>query len=394
MDNDNKNTSGAPSSDTTSALFVSARKKQIEQQETERIAKEKEEKRLAAEAEVRRLEKEVEDRKRKAEEDAVAAEAEARRVAAEAKAKMSAAATNPDAVLGAGKPAAKPPIGINLPGANKPAAEGGAVAAKPLDTKMLMIIGGAVLAVIIIVVLIVVLAGGKKDDAEPADNVTADVAETMIDGEDISEDVTEPAAEDTVSGGSAFEGLIPGEAAAVADMGGAPEGQYFFTDDSLGLAFNYPDYWNAVARRADPTLPYNFIMLAPSGATEQTLSVSITDYTKEYNTFVDAGVLDGNQALTQFIVDFYGEENFSTDMFGEFIFHDLYKEDNGTYSYSAEWNSAQDANYFGWAYIQIDDSIGKTHAVLVTGTVDNYNFYLDDINVITESLVSYDNAVG
>ncbi len=49
MDQDNKNTTGAPSNDTTSALFVSARKKQLEQQEADRRAREKEEQRLAAE---------------------------------------------------------------------------------------------------------------------------------------------------------------------------------------------------------------------------------------------------------------------------------------------------------------------------------------------------------
>jgi hypothetical protein len=393
MDNDNKK--GAPSSDTTSALFVSARKKQIEQQETERIAKEKEEKRLAAEAEVRRLEKEVEDRKRKAEEDAVAAEAEARRVAAEAKAKMSAAAINPDAVLGAGQ--ASP-----LAGANKPVVSGGAVAANPPNIKMIAIIGGAALAVIIIVVLIIVLAGGK-DDAKPADvsltstsattgttSAAAVAATTTAATTTAAEDVTEDVPEDSYSvGASAFEGLIPGEAVAVDNMGDAPEGQYFFTDDSLGLSFYYADYWNAIVRRADPSMPYNMVMLAPSGETDQDLSVSVTDFSKEYQEFVDAGVLDGDQALMSFIVNFYGKDNFSTDMFGEFLFHDLQKEDNGIYSYSAEWNSAQDPNYFGWAYIQIDDSIGKTHAVMVTGTVTEYNFYIDDINVITDSLVSY-----
>ena len=59
MAEDKKNPTGAPATDTTSALFVSARKKQLEQQEAERRAKEKEEALLAAEAETRRLELEV-----------------------------------------------------------------------------------------------------------------------------------------------------------------------------------------------------------------------------------------------------------------------------------------------------------------------------------------------
>jgi hypothetical protein len=77
VDQDEKTPVGAPSDDTTSALFVSARKKQLQQQEAERIAKEREAERIAAEAEVRRLEVEVEERRRKAEEDARRAEAEA-----------------------------------------------------------------------------------------------------------------------------------------------------------------------------------------------------------------------------------------------------------------------------------------------------------------------------
>ncbi len=74
---DNKNNKGAPSTDNTSALFVSARKKQLAQQEEERLAAEKEAARLAAEEEVRRLELEVEERRRKAQEDAMRVEEEA-----------------------------------------------------------------------------------------------------------------------------------------------------------------------------------------------------------------------------------------------------------------------------------------------------------------------------
>lgn len=66
---DEKKNLGASSSDSTSALFVTARKKQIAEQEAQRKAAEEEAKRVAAEAEVRRLEAEVEERKRKAEEE-------------------------------------------------------------------------------------------------------------------------------------------------------------------------------------------------------------------------------------------------------------------------------------------------------------------------------------
>jgi hypothetical protein len=90
MAQDNENDSGAHSTDATSALFVSARKKQIEQQEAERREKEREEARLAAEAEVRRLEEEVEERRRKTEEEKKLAEEEAKRAQEEMKAKKDA----------------------------------------------------------------------------------------------------------------------------------------------------------------------------------------------------------------------------------------------------------------------------------------------------------------
>ncbi len=69
MENDNRN-QNAPSSDNTSALFVSSRKKQLEEQEAQRILAEKEAIRLAQEAEVRRLEEAVQQRKLQAEEEA------------------------------------------------------------------------------------------------------------------------------------------------------------------------------------------------------------------------------------------------------------------------------------------------------------------------------------
>jgi hypothetical protein len=170
MDQDNKNTTGAPSNDTTSALFVSARKKQLEQQEADRRAKEKEEQRIAAEAEVRRLEREVEERRRKVEEDRVKTEEEAKRIAQEARAKQAQAAADPDAVLGAAPPPKKeiklpqmPKIPkISMPHQQEKPASGGAVAASklPLSPKMLAIIGGGVAAVILIIVLVMTMGGG------------------------------------------------------------------------------------------------------------------------------------------------------------------------------------------------------------------------------------------
>ena len=87
---DEKRNLGASSSDDTSALFVTQRKKQIAEQEAQRKAAEEEAKRVAAEAEVRRLEAEVAARKQKAEEEArrIAQEAEERRRKAEEDARL------------------------------------------------------------------------------------------------------------------------------------------------------------------------------------------------------------------------------------------------------------------------------------------------------------------
>ena len=60
---------GAPAEDETAALFVTARKKQLAEQEAQRKADEEKAKRDAAEAEVRRLEEEIEARKLKAQEE-------------------------------------------------------------------------------------------------------------------------------------------------------------------------------------------------------------------------------------------------------------------------------------------------------------------------------------
>jgi hypothetical protein len=398
MDNDNKNTSGAPSSDTTSALFVSARKKQIEQQETERIAKEKEEKRLAAEAEVRRLEAEVADRKRKAEEDAAAAEAEARRVAEESKAKIAAAASNPNAVLGAQKSGgftSSPASSGFTPSASapKPASPaatpsggnaGGSFIDKLKTNRQLQLICGGALAgvIVIVVVLAIVLGGGSAPLTDEYGNLINE------NGEYIDEDGNVLVFEEV----SIFKDLIPGEAVLLENMGEAPEGQHYFFDDGMGLDFYYPDYWSIAAQRADPSTPFNIILLMPQGQTEQQLVVTIADYSKEYNAYIEGGGLDGDEALVSFISKMYGEEYFSADYFSAFTFHDVQREENNTFTYSAEWTEVGGLEGFG--YINVDESIGKTHAVFIVGELDDYNFYNADINVITESLMSYTNAVG
>lgn len=168
MDQDKKQGSGAPSSDTTSALFVSARKKQLEQQETERRAQEKEAQRLAAEAEVRRLEAEVEERRRKAEEEKVKAEEEARRIAEEARASKEAAAANPDAVLGR-QADAKESKGPKIPSFTKPQKTGGTSSgAKPAPNKNVLIFGGiGAVVVIALIIILVVTSGGGAAKIDP-----------------------------------------------------------------------------------------------------------------------------------------------------------------------------------------------------------------------------------
>ncbi len=123
MSDNQNNNQGAPSSDNTSALFVSARKKQLAQQEEQRVAAEKEAARLAAEEEVRRLEAEVEERKRKAQEDAVRiqqeeeerrkqAEIEKARIAADVRSAATAAPSAP--VVATGSTFAAPKQGVNI----------------------------------------------------------------------------------------------------------------------------------------------------------------------------------------------------------------------------------------------------------------------------------------
>jgi len=208
MDQDNKTPTGAPSSDTTSALFVSARKKQLEQQEAERAAREKEEQRLAAEAEVQRLEREVEERRlraaeeaRRVEEDAqrveadaamrrqqaeyearrVEGEAQARRAMAEKEARRVAEAPQAMNTNAAAMPNAAPggtwqqsypqpmqqPAAPYAPVMGKPAAQGGSGGSSKNKKMLAFIGGGVVLAIALVVVLVVVLGGGSGEPTPP-----------------------------------------------------------------------------------------------------------------------------------------------------------------------------------------------------------------------------------
>lgn len=184
MEEDKKSNPGAPATDTTSALFVSARKKQLQQQEEEQRAREKEEKRLEAEAEVRRLEQEVAERKRKVEEEARKAEEEARRIAEEARARKAEAEANPDAILGKAPEAQPAGKGFNMPklGAGKPGRDKAAPSPDPgrkttpeaqpalgsaakdgraakVNKKMIPMIGGAAAVVLIAIIAIVMITG-------------------------------------------------------------------------------------------------------------------------------------------------------------------------------------------------------------------------------------------
>ncbi len=164
---DEKRNQGTPG-DETSALFVTARKKQLEEQEVQRKAAEEEAKRRAAEEEVRRLEAQVAQRKRDAEEESrrIAQEAEERRRKAQEDAvqeeRMRAQGAPPSAAASAA------PAASTATPAPKPAAS--AVAKAPAQKKMNpMILFGAIgggVVLIVAVVLIVIFAMPPK--SEPA----------------------------------------------------------------------------------------------------------------------------------------------------------------------------------------------------------------------------------
>ena len=166
MDEEKKNI-GASSEDDTSALFVTARKKQLAEQEARQKAAEEEARRVAAEAEVRRLEAEVAARKQKAEEEArrLAEEAEERRRRAEEERIADEKRVSADAddqrrlsQIPSGTPSSKPEAGKAVRSvANK---------VKGLGKKKLTIIGasaaGVILAVIIIIAAVSLSGGGSS----------------------------------------------------------------------------------------------------------------------------------------------------------------------------------------------------------------------------------------
>ncbi len=162
---ENQNNQGAPSSDDTSALFVSARKRQLAEQEEQRVASEKEAARRAAEEEVRRLEAEVAERKRKAEEDAARIqreEIERRRQAEIEKARIEAE------LQSAANRQYSPTYNTHAPPYAQ-VATGSTIVSKAnknildgllADKKKLGIVVGAVVGVVILVVLLALLLGG------------------------------------------------------------------------------------------------------------------------------------------------------------------------------------------------------------------------------------------
>ncbi len=167
--NENQNNQGAPSSDETSALFVSARKKQLAEQEEQRLAAEKQAARLAAEEEVRRLEAEVAERKRKAEADAVQIqqeEEERRRQAEIEKARIA------SELKSAANTQYAPPTNNAPPPPYGQVATGSTVAVKPAanmvndllaDKKKLAIVAGAAVGALVVIILLASLfSGGAK----------------------------------------------------------------------------------------------------------------------------------------------------------------------------------------------------------------------------------------
>lgn len=166
---DPKKNLGAPSSDETSALFVSARKKQLAEQEALQKKQEEERRRMEAEAEVRRLEEEVSARK-------AAAEKEAARLAAEqaAAGKAQAAGATPFGsapAQGAGPAPAAPQAPAQTPPPAAPVmASAGATQPAPAKSgpKKLLLIGGIAVAAIVVVVLIIALASGGGSGDTPA----------------------------------------------------------------------------------------------------------------------------------------------------------------------------------------------------------------------------------
>ncbi len=163
---DNFNNRGAPSSDETSALFVSARKKQLAEQEQQRIAAEQEAARIAAEAEVRRLEAEVEERKRKAQEDAIKIqkeEEERRRMAEVEKARIDAEIRSASTSSQMRQPYSSQVARGSTITANKGFNISELINSIISDKKKLMIVGIAAAAIIVVIVLAIVFIGGGSE---------------------------------------------------------------------------------------------------------------------------------------------------------------------------------------------------------------------------------------
>ena len=178
MDQQNDRNTGAPSTDTTSALFVSARKKQLEQQEADRQAQERETQRLAAEAEVRRLEQEVAERKRRAQEEAVRVEQEAanRKAQQEAqRAEFEAAQRRVQSESGAPQGRQYSAAPAAAPSPKRTGTVAAANVGSLLQNKKMLLIGGAAVLLIIAIVLIVVLSSGGAQSFNPK-NFTKEIS--------------------------------------------------------------------------------------------------------------------------------------------------------------------------------------------------------------------------
>ncbi|TCL59043.1 hypothetical protein EDD76_105219 [Kineothrix alysoides] len=306
MEQDTKNKNGAPSSDTTSALFVSARKKQLEQQEAERRAKEKEDQRLAAEAEVQRLEQEVLERKRKAEE-------EARQVEEGAHTKKEKAAANPDTVLGTPSKKGK---GIN----------------KALLNKKLFIIGGAAAAVLIVVIIVAVVIGTRPKEVTIA-NAEAGAIITLE------------------------------------DMGGAPAGMQRFSDDTIGLAFTYPSQWIAEFYKAGGGNPQcDFVLVAPES--EQQTLIMNCNYSAKYNSYIDGGGTDGNALVEALIVDSGLLAHYKMSDLLDLEYLPVQQNVDGSIQYNAIWSFSSGASGFAALAVYEDRSVAAGTVVVTVGEDD------------------------
>lgn len=363
MDQDTKNQGGAPSSDTTSALFVSARKKQLEQQEAERRAKEKEEQRLAAEAEVRRLEREVEERKRKTEEEARLAEEDARRVAQEARAKKAEAAANPDAVLGSGKeksqgvrmPGVKLPGGAQPGGASvKPAGDGhapdssktqGTATAKaPMNKKLVFIISGAAAAVLVLAIILFAVGGKGASETE---EVSAEIE--------------------------------PGAIITMEDIGGAPAGMKRFSDDEMGIAFNYPSKWIAEFYKAGGgNADYDFVMTAPEEDGDPL--IMIANYSNQYNSYINGGGTDGTALVEALIGDAGLLGHYKVSDLSDLEYLPMRENADGSIEFDATWTFPNGAVGYAAIAVYEDRQVASASVVIRTGE--------DEIDYINSVLMS------